>query len=82
MLLLLDALSEEFPATGAGDVHESKCISIAIPKFPLQASNIDSALSLDAPVTPTNSSIRGDHFSAILEIGSAGTRPKRVLWGW
>lgn len=46
--------------------HESKCISMAISRFPFVASNNDVALSLLAPVTFTNSAIKFDHFSAIL----------------
>ena len=41
-------------AIDSGTSQESKCISIAISKFPLQASSKDFAMSLEAPVTLTN----------------------------
>lgn len=45
-------------AIDSGASQESKCISIAISKFPLQASSKDLAMSLEAPVTLTNWEIR------------------------
>lgn len=44
----------ELAAPDSGPSQESKCISIAISKFPLQASSKDLAISLEAPVTLTN----------------------------
>lgn len=44
----------ELVAIDSGASQESKCISIAISKFPLQASSKDFAMSLEAPVTLTN----------------------------
>lgn len=53
--LVAEELAPETPDSGTS--HESKCISIAISKFPLQASSIDLAISLEAPVTLTNCSM-------------------------
>lgn len=69
----LDPCAEvlELVACDWGSSQESKCISTAISKFPLQASSNDFAIAFVAPVTLTNWSTRlGDIFAlvAILKI--------------
>ena len=56
----VDSCAEQFElvACDSGSSQESKCISTAISKFPLQASSKDFAIAFVAPVTLTNWSTR------------------------
>lgn len=74
----------ELVAPDSGPSQESKCISIAISKFPLQASSKDFAIALEAPVTLTNCSTRLADIFVLAAIFNLTTdeRGKLIQLGW